>query len=158
MVSHGVCDNRDTAWWKTETFFDLRLLTTSPWSVDIHEMRTPPATGNSSLRWKFESEAADRLQRLDREYDTLSRKVEAIHGRDVVERLRAMSEETDQLKDRLFERNGRRRFYCNGLTTLLPEWKGEVRFFVRNEDMTEVIDLMHAYASRACPFDPAALE
>jgi hypothetical protein len=159
-ISKQVCENGEASWWwKRETFFDLRLLETTPWSVDTHEMRHGRGAGKSSVRWKFHPEAAKRLEAMYWEYTSLVREMEARYPRDVPERLRLLNEESRQrLQDRLLQTNGRRWFYCNNLTMLVPEWKEEVSVFVRNEDALEVIDLMHAYASRACPFDRAALE
>ena len=155
-VPKSACDEGDNGWWQTETFFDLRLLETAPFRIETREMGAWMA-GETVITWKFRPEAAARLRRLERDYDALFRRVKGQHPGDVTERLRALSRETERLEDRLFETNGRRWFQCSGLTRLLPEWKGEVRFSVLNEHAPETIDLMHAYASRACPFDEAAL-
>ena len=156
----AICENRsDVSWWKMEKFFDLRLLETTPWSVDSREMRPGLAGGNTHVTWKFRSEAAKRLLYLYRASESIRRSGMARYPSDVSERLVVINRNLqEKLQDRLFETNGIRRSYCNGLETLAPEWRGEVRFFVRTQNMIETVDLMHAYASWACPFDPPALE
>jgi hypothetical protein len=100
-----------------------------------------------------------RLLDLYRASESVRRNGMARYPSDVSERLVVMNRNVHEgLQDRLFETNGIRTSYCNGLETLAPEWRGEVKFFVRTQNMVETIDLMHAYASRACPFDPVALE
>ncbi len=73
-VPRGVCEGDGDAWWKTETFFDLRLLETTPFSVGILEMGAWMA-GKTVITWKYRPDAAERLRRLDRDFDALFRRV-----------------------------------------------------------------------------------
>jgi hypothetical protein len=83
----------------------------------------------------------------------------ARHGTDVrARRVALKARYQTELQDRLFETNGERVFYCDGQEILFPEWTRNVYHLVRAEDVETVVDLMHAYASRACPFDPIAFE
>ena len=158
-VSKQVCENGDASWWHRETFFDLRLLETAPSSVDTHEMRHGRGIGKSSVQWEFRPEVATRLETMYQEYMSLLREMDERPGGDGSGRNRPLSEELQhRLQDRLLDTNGRRWGDCNESTMLVPEWNGKVGLFVRNEDALETIDLMHAYASRACPFDSASLE
>jgi hypothetical protein len=163
---HGrqICEMENASYWKTQEFFDLRLLVTDPRKVTVSSITHPRAVGAAAIEIPMRDEAARRLRPLYRLFsDEVTREMrrDTIHGTyDLparMERLRAFVR--DELTDRLFTRHGERTFYCEAGVLLAPSrhWRA-VRLFTSEAHAREVVELLHAHAVRACPFDPAALE
>lgn len=178
-IEHGreVCE-AGASWWKREIFYDLRLLKTAPQLVRIRGLEGARHTspegrvetypdGTVQLRWLFRDDAAERLLALRGQSMRIpqdERAGESRRQRFDRRRRSAGSQEgaqegqASQLNDRLRKASYQRTHYCSGLKLDAPRSSVDVRHHVYGETAEDVIDMMHAYASRVCPFDPAALQ
>ena len=160
---HGrqICEE-DASYWRTQEICDLRLLVTDPRKVEISPSLLPRFAGAAAVKIPVHAEAAGRLESMYRQFrQRVKQEIRRDSARGVrdlsarMDRLRAFTRE--QLSDRLFERKATRTFYCEAGVLLAPGDPDEARLTVGEDDAPEVVELLHAYAVRACPFDEAAL-